>query len=111
MHEISAAKEVIRILQDETDKPVVGATIEVGCLSGFKPDPIIFYFDMIKKNYRTLKACSLDAIEVKGRIICKSCKAKSIVSNQPVIFCPKCQSGDTKIIEGRDIVLKCVKLK
>lgn len=93
------------MLLDESKNPISSASIEVGCLSGFKPEPIGFYFDIIKKDYNNLKDCVLNVIEIDGRIKCEECGSESRISNQPILFCQKCESGKTKIINGKDINL------
>ena len=64
MHEHSITNEVvhqiIHILEDEkVNKPVKKIHVELGLLTGYKKEPVLFYFESFKKNHELLKNSEL----------------------------------------------------
>ncbi len=112
MHEHSITNEVVhRILHACEDSGVSPKkiTVELGLLSGYKKDPVLFYFESIKKDHDVLSQAELDIVEVKGRILCNQCGLDSDVEPSPLIICPACESADVKILEGDKIVIREIK--
>ena len=109
MHELSVTKSLIDIIDSEcrenriTPKKIIA---ELGTLTSFKPDPIIFYYDILKKENSLLRDSILVIESVQGKIKCNECKKESMLEDNIMIFCPKCKSSDVEIISGRDFKLK-----
>ncbi len=80
--------------------------VELGELTSYKKESVLFYFDSIRKNHSILDKAQLDIIEVSGKIFCNACGKGSLVSASPLIICPKCESADVQIISGKDVVVK-----
>jgi hydrogenase nickel incorporation protein HypA/HybF len=110
MHELSATNHLIELISNECQinkiKSPKKIIVELGMLTTYKKDPILFYFDLIKKDIKLLKNSKLVIKEVKGKILCNKCKKESVINEAIMIFCQKCNSGDVEIINGKDLILK-----
>jgi hydrogenase nickel incorporation protein HypA/HybF len=108
MHELKIARAIIGMMQEECTSrkldEVKTAVIEVGEFTSYKKEPIQYYFDLLKKENHAFKETTLEVIEKKGKIHCKSCNAKEAI-NEIMLLCKKCGSNNVDIIEGNDIKL------
>lgn len=109
MHELSITNTLIKDILascNDAEKKIKKVEMELGALTGFKKDPIQFYFDMQKKEYKTINNTILDIVVVQGMVECMDCRKQTIIVDPILMFCAKCNSGNVKIIAGKDIVLK-----
>jgi hydrogenase nickel incorporation protein HypA/HybF len=110
MHEFLAAKNLIELTENECSKHKIQSPkkiiAELGSLQSYKKDPIIFYFEILKKESPVLQNCKLDLKEITAKMRCKSCKKTSVVSQPYLLFCGYCNSNDIEIICGKDFKLK-----
>lgn len=75
---------------------------ELGKLTTYKQEPILFYYDILKKDVDFLKDSTLKINVINGKIICNKCKKKTEIDEPFELFCSKCNSDDVKIIQGQD---------
>jgi hydrogenase nickel incorporation protein HypA/HybF len=113
MHEHNITNAVVHTIihecEDHNLKNPKKITVELGLLTSYKKDSLLFYFEGIKKDIATLKDAELNIIEIPGKIKCKKCKKESIVEPSPLILCPLCQSANVKVLQGKDVVIKDIK--
>jgi hydrogenase nickel incorporation protein HypA/HybF len=110
MHELAITKNIVDMVLNECRKRKVKnvekVVIELGDLTSFKKEPIKFYFDILKKKNPLIKSSYLNFIEKKGKIKCKDCSRISLITDQTIILCPVCGSGNIRITQGKDIKIK-----
>ena len=109
MHELSVTKSLISLILNKCNekniKPKVIIT-ELGSLTSYKKDPILFNYDLLKKEEDLLKNTNLEVIEIKGKVLCNNCEKESIIDDNIMIFCPKCDSHNVEVIQGGKFKLK-----
>ena len=105
MHELSITQELIRKILKESKYPKK-VVIELGDLTSYKKEPLLFYFDALKKDEERLKDAKIQIIQVPGKILCKGCNKESLTGYAVMLFCPECKSPDIEIIAGKDVLLK-----
>ncbi|MFH1448022.1 MAG: hydrogenase maturation nickel metallochaperone HypA [Candidatus Micrarchaeota archaeon] len=112
MHELAVTKSIIRVVVSEcrrrnvkTPKKVI---IELGNLTAYKKEPVLFYFDMLKTEERMLSETVLEVNEMPGKIRCNKCKKESGVNEAYLMMCPECESTDVEIIQGKDFIIASI---
>jgi hydrogenase nickel incorporation protein HypA/HybF len=110
MHEFLAAKNLIELTENECSQHKIQRPkkiiAELGSLQSYKKDPILFYFDILKKESSVLQNCKLELEEITAKMKCNSCKKISEVTQPYLLFCGYCNSNDIEIICGKDFKLK-----
>jgi hydrogenase nickel insertion protein HypA len=113
MHELMITEDLIRMILeanqdhelDTQNSKIVEVVCELGKLTTYKQEPILFYYDILKKNTNFLKDSILKVNVIKGKILCNKCKRESEIDEPFELFCSKCDSDDVKIIQGQDFRL------
>ena len=109
MHEHKITNEVVHQIvhacEDRNIKPK-RIVVELGNLTTYKKDPVLFYFESAKKELDILSDAELEIIEVPGKILCNECEKEHVVESSPLILCPSCESVDIVVLEGNKIVIK-----
>ena len=106
MHELSITKKIIEIIEKESKtRNIIPKTVhlELGQLSSYKKEPIIFYFDCMKSGL--IKDTEMVIIELCGKVKCNSCQKVTKIKELEM-FCPECSSTNIEIVQGRDIKIK-----
>jgi len=110
MHELAITKSLIDMINCECRKNNIKKPkkvfCELGILTSFRSDPILFYFDELKKGKDILQDIELEIDEIFGRIKCNSCNQISTIKEEFILLCPNCDSSDVDIIEGQDFRIK-----
>lgn len=110
MHELSIAAEVIEIIEEQAkqnnaDKVVV-VELEIGELSGILSYALKTGLEISVKG-TVLENTEIKLKEVEAEFECNQCsaifKAHDLFTN-----CPKCNSFDTKIIKGKELIIKSI---
>lgn len=109
MHEHHITNEVVhQILHACEDEGIISPkkiVVSLGLLSGYKKEPVLYYFEGHKNSIKTLKDATLEIIEIEGKIYCNNCKKENQVDYQPIILCPNCNSSNVKVLEGKEIAI------
>ena len=107
MHEHGITNEVVHQIlhycEDYNIKNPKEVNVELGMLTTYKKDPVLFYFESAKENYPILKNAVLNIKEIQGKIKCETCKKENDVESSPLILCPNCDSQNVTIIQGKKI--------
>jgi Zn finger protein HypA/HybF involved in hydrogenase expression len=108
MHELAVTQALIQKILAECRKEGIRrldcALVEVGTLSNYKGDPIIFYYDALKREHPLLCESRLEVNEVCPVMACVDCGHKRKGSHE--VVCGGCGSENVKLIMGGDIILK-----
>lgn len=109
MHELAVTKNIIKIIKEESKKrklrKATKAALSVGTLTTYRKEPILFFFDNLKKDEPLLQDTELEITEIKAQVRCNDCKRKSTVEEPYMVFCSVCNSNNVEIIKGQDFFL------
>ena len=113
MHELAITQTITSQIKEECEKNNITPkkiSIELGLLTTYKKDSIDYYYNILKKEpeNKLLENTILEITEIKGRLSCKNCNKESDIKEPYEILCPLCNSGNIKIIKGKDINLKSI---
>lgn len=110
MHEFSVTKSLIDLCKQEANKNemkyVRVVNIKLGKFTGFSPDAIRFYFDLLKPE-SCLQEAQLHFREIPIIIECKNCRKKSTL-DEPIMICPECGDPDIELISGREFFIESI---
>ncbi len=110
MHEFTIVQSMLDLCEKHAKgKEVDRVVVSIGALSGIEPHFLEDSFDVFKEN-SVCKNATLDINLIDITILCNSCRTKSKVENYN-FFCPKCNSGDTKILSGQEMNIEYLELK
>ena len=112
MHELSLCddllSQVVAIAAQNHAKSVESVTVQIGALSGVEPSLLDSAFTMIKAG--TVAEQALLILQTTPVIVlCRLCGAKSEVTANRLL-CSACQSADTSLISGNELILASVAL-
>ncbi|MBN2422589.1 hydrogenase maturation nickel metallochaperone HypA [Candidatus Woesearchaeota archaeon] len=109
MHELSITKDLIELIKSECNKNKItnpkNIVLELGSLTTYKKEPILYYYNILKKEQPLLHNSALIINEIQAEMQCNGCNKKSKIKTIYDIFCPCCDSTNIEIIQGRDIRL------
>ena len=108
MHELDITRSIAEEASHKCKKKGILADkvfLELGSLSGYKSEPIQFFYDAIKEDFVELHKSSIEIKLKKGRAKCNKCKEIFKIEDFWKIICPKCKSKDFDVIDGEDIKL------
>ena len=112
MHEFDIPRSIAEEASGKCKKEGILAGelfLELGALSGYKSEPIEFFYEAIKKDYKELVESEIK-IELKnGRAICNKCKKEFEIEDFWDIRCRECESRDFEVVGGEDVKLKRIK--
>lgn len=105
MHEMSIAESIIQIILEESNSQIVKEVyLKVSRLEHIVPDSLIFYYDIIKEDFKNLKNSVL-LVEFES-LIGKCFNCGNSYNLEDIFFlCPKCNSG-LEIIKGKETYIE-----
>ena len=109
MHEGAIVKSLFdiafQIKKDEELTKVTKIKIVVGKFHQIVDEVMIMHFDLMKKEYSGFKDAELEMIEKEVIVECSECGEISNLT-EPIFYCLKCSSPDTKIISGNELYIE-----
>ncbi len=113
MHEMSIAQSILDLVKEEAAKAqlerVEEVRLRIGEMSGVVPDSLSFCWSLMADHQDAGSArgaaLTFDLIPVKAR--CGDCGKTFKVDNY-VFFCPGCGSGNTVVLEGREMTIASI---
>jgi hydrogenase nickel incorporation protein HypA/HybF len=108
MHELYIAQSILSSVKKSLPEQVpteavAQVRVQVGQLDAVVGETLLFLFDAIKSQSGMPEAkLVVETIPVRCR--CRACHHEFTL-DLPVFLCPKCNSGDTEILQGRGIRL------
>ena len=113
MHELGITESIVKIVLDKAKEAQASKITEinlvVGELSGFVPDCIQFYFDILSKDTIAQEA-SLHFESMPAQLRCRNC-ATNFHPQDALWECPKCQSPSLEITGGRELYIKSMEVE
>ena len=110
---MSIAQSILDLVADEAARAglerVEEVRLRIGEMSGVVPDSLSFCWSLMSKEEAAGPAqgaaLAIELIPVKAE--CRSCGQTFIVDNYD-FSCPGCGSGETDILEGRDMTIASI---
>lgn len=110
MHELAITESLIDLVAGECRKENIGSPkkiiADLGALTGYKKDSILYYYDLLRKDIPILANAELEIREIRATVSCNSCKVKSVISEPYLALCSRCGSRDINITSGREFMVK-----
>ena len=105
MHELGITRSVVAIVAEHAKgQKVLNVTLEVGKLSGLRPESSRFCFDVCSKG-TALQGARLNIIEPAGLGHCSSCGAETELA-APLGRCPHCSQPTLRVVAGTELKIK-----
>lgn len=112
MHELSLTMDILEIVEKNAEnlkaKIVHEIEMDVGELSGVEYDALIFAFENAPKS-EILKNVKLIINKIPVKAVCNSCKHEFEECDY-YTPCPKCNSFDINIEQGKEFKIKSIKI-
>ncbi len=113
MHEYSIVTALLEQCEqhasDNQATAISKVVVKIGVLSGVEPALLATAFDTFKQEGRARDAEFI--IQHQGIVLqCNQCHQRSDVAERSVI-CPQCNSFDTHIVEGEEMLLMQLELE
>lgn len=112
MHELAVTKSILDSIRTAAEREgitPVSATILVGELTTFKPDPISYYAGVLVENDALLSGLSLELEMVRGELACDDCGATGPSASDLALACASCASRDVRVVSGNEVIVKSVR--
>ena len=77
MHELYITQRIVHLIEEECQKANIvpkRAVVEIGALTSFKKEPVLYYFKILKQSSKILNGCHLVVNEVQGKVKCNTCE-------------------------------------
>ncbi len=106
MHEMQVAKNIVdSVLESFPDskEPIEKVTVHIGELNNIINESLMFYFDVISKDYLHLKNAKLEIVKIPVNTLCPECGKKKL-NHEPVFVCD-C-GNSLEIISGEELILE-----
>lgn len=113
MHELSITQSILEIVNrhaaDAGASRVTQIRLVVGDFTGFVPDSIQFYFDLLSQG--TLAEGAELVIERRpGQIRCQACGAVYEPSDGQLWICPVCHTLGGEVMAGKELYVDSIEV-
>ena len=114
MHEMGVAMQIIEIAtssipENSAQSRVERVNLKVGKLSAVVADSLRFCFEVASKD-TALEGAELAIDEIPVVAQCNVCGVKWTVES-PVFVCNQCQSGQIKLLSGRELDIESIEIR
>ncbi len=113
MHELGITESIINIVLDKAKTAqtsnIAQVNLVVGELSGFAPDCIQFYFDILSKDTIAQDA-KLIFTPAPTELLCRNCSTAFHLQDT-LWSCPECHSQSVEIIGGRELYVESMEVE
>jgi len=113
MHELGVSENIVNIALAKASEAraskITQINLVVGELSGFVPDCIQFYFDVLSKD-TIAQGAVLHFESVPAQLRCRICS--TIFQPQDTLWsCPECRDQSVEISQGRELYIESVEVE
>jgi hydrogenase nickel incorporation protein HypA/HybF len=110
VHELSIAESVVRIASDHAaGRRVSRVDVKVGHLRQVVPSALEFAFELVAPG-TPVEGARLAIEQVPAEGICRSCGARSVMSEFP-LRCSRCGDLDLDVIRGEELFVDSLELE
>ncbi len=111
MHELAVTESILHIALDEAARHgaqrLTAIHLVVGELTGYVPDSIQFYFDVLSQDTPAAGAV-LAVRRVPARVRCASCQADYAPEAGLLWLCPACGGLGGEVISGQELLVESI---
>ena len=113
MHELAITEQIAKIANEHGEKnkasQITDLYLVIGELSTVIDDSVQFYWDLITEN-TLCEGAKLHFKRIPALFLCRDCgKEYSLVGGE-LTSCPKCQSNQMKILQGKEFHLDSINI-
>ena len=120
MHELSLADSIVNTALDVASEhkatSIKRVTVEIGSFALVIKEQLRFCIEILAENTIAAKA-EFELLTIPGVLHCAECNFEGPVKDvedstfgQALFLCPNCESLGTRILSGRDVVVRSVDL-
>lgn len=113
MHEIDITqhilKDVIKIAESNNAKKVTEIRLVLGPFSGFVPECIQMYMDLLAKD-TICHGVQIKVKEIPLKVYCNQCHKEALIDRKH-IECPFCHSIDLKRLSGNECLIESIEVE
>lgn len=113
MHELSIALEILDIVEREAVKHgaavVKQVNLRIGDLSGVETESLAFSFEAVKGEKELTRETVLNIERLPVKIWCNPC-GREFDRAGPLVMCPRCESFDTKLLQGEEMEIEDIEI-
>lgn len=112
MHEMSLARSIIEIVQDEIGKAAPPGSMvkcvhfQAGRLHSIVPDSLEFHYDVLKIEDPRIEKSRLAVTLVDEKARCRVCGLEFAI-DAPIFLCPSC-AGAADVIDGQEMSIESI---
>lgn len=111
MHELAVTESILRIALDQASRHgaqrVTAIHLVVGELTGYVPDSIQFYFDVLSQE--TPAAGAVLAVQrIPARVGCAACRAEFAPEAGQLWLCPACGGLGGEVLSGQELLVESI---
>ncbi len=110
MHEVAIVEDMFRIIMEVAEREQLSRIdrvhFRIGKMMQVVPDLFRFAFDSAKED-TIAKDAELEIEYVPVKMQCRGCGHEFLVGDQS-FYCPKCESSDLDMIEGKELLIQSI---
>ncbi len=110
MHEVAIVEDMFRIIMEVAEKEQLSRIdrvhFRVGKMMQVVPELFRFAFDSAKED-TIAKDAELEIEYVPVKMQCRHCAHEFMVEDQS-FYCPKCESSDLDLIQGKELLIQSI---
>jgi hydrogenase nickel incorporation protein HypA/HybF len=114
MHELAITKQIadiaIRHGEKNAASQVTDLYLVIGDLSSVVDDSIQFYWDIIAEG-TICEGARLHFDRITAKLRCRDCGYTYALQGGELTFCPRCESGEVQVIEGKEFQLQSINIE
>src|SRR6056297_3252804 len=116
MHELTIAKNILAIVEDELKKrdqldcQVREIYFNTGRLNAVVPQSLQSNFEQIKKQKQFLQNATLIIQEIPVTIKCRDCQEQTEI-DEPIFRCQACDSVNIEVIAGKRMYIESMEIE
>lgn len=103
MHEMSLAKEILAIAGEAAEaagaRHTLRVRVGVGWLLQVEKQSLVFYLEVLRRDYPRLAGAAFDLTEESVRVRCRSCGSETAQQDWG-FSCGACRSTDVEVVAG-----------
>lgn len=114
MHELAITQSVLDIAVGQARQHgawrITAVNLVVGELTGYVPDSIQFYFDLLSRG-TLAEAAALNVRRVPTRVRCRQCQAEFQPEEGVLWVCSACGSLGGDLLSGNELLVESIEVE
>ncbi|MCS6845077.1 MAG: hydrogenase maturation nickel metallochaperone HypA [Caldilineales bacterium] len=114
MHELAITQSVLDIAVGQAQRHgarrITAVNLVVGELTGYVPDSIQFYFDLLSRG-TPAEAAALNVRRVPTQVRCRQCRAEFRPEEGVLWVCPACGGLGGDLLSGNELLVESIEVE